>query len=131
MDIEDGCFVTGDKSRLGQALRNLLDNAVNYSGDRREITLAIVRREPYVRVEVADRGEGIPPEERERIWERYYRAGGNHARSVVGSGLGLSIVRECFRLHGARYGVDSTVGEGSTFWFELPLASPPTECKEN
>lgn len=129
--IEEGCCVTGDKSRLGQALRNLLDNAVNYSGDRREIALTIVRREPYVRVEVADRGEGIPPEERERIWERYYRAGGNHARSVVGSGLGLSIVRECFRLHGARYGVDSTVGEGSTFWFELPIASPIEACKEN
>ncbi len=120
-EIEGECLVTADKKRLHQVLRNLLDNAVNYAGDAKEVTLRIHEREDAVRVEVADRGDGIPEEEKENIWQRYYRAAGNHKRSVSGSGLGLSIVRENLELHGARYGVDSTLGEGSTFWFELRL----------
>lgn len=120
-EIEGECPVTADKKRLHQVLRNLLDNAVNYAGDTKEVTLRIQEREDAVRVEVADRGEGIPEEELENIWQRYYRATGNHRRSVSGSGLGLSIVRENLELHGARYGVESTLGEGSTFWFELRL----------
>ena len=109
-----------DRKRILQVLRNLLDNAVNYAGDRREITLALCRREDTVRLEVRDRGPGIPEEELSNIWQRYYRAHGNHERSISGSGLGLSIVRENLELHNARYGVESEMGVGSTFWFELP-----------
>lgn len=121
-EITDGILVTADRKRILQVLRNLLDNAVNYSGKSQSITLRIQQCEETARVEVTDRGEGIPEEELENIWQRYYRATGNHERSVVGSGLGLSIVRENLELHGARYGVDSKLGEGSTFWFELPLS---------
>lgn len=70
--------------------------------------------------EVTDTGRGIPPEEQKQIWERYYKASKTqHKRAVVGTGLGLSIVKDILNAHNADFGVNSKVGEGSTFWFEL------------
>ena len=119
-EIEEGVTVYADRKRILQVIRNLLDNAVNYTGEHREITLALYRRGDAVRLEVRDRGPGIPEGELPHIWQRYYRARGNHERSISGSGLGLSIVRENLELHGALYGVESEEGVGSIFWFELP-----------
>ena len=75
-------------------------------------------------MDVIDHGEGIPEEKIRDIWDRYYRVDKNHQQAKVGTGLGLSIVKEVLTLHGARYGVESRPGEGSDFWFEIPL------CKE-
>ena len=72
-----------------------------------------------VRIEVKDHGEGIPPEAIPNIWDRYYKVDKTHRRAQTGSGLGLSIVKSILELHHARYGVESALGEGSTFWFEL------------
>ena len=72
-----------------------------------------------VRIEITDSGEGIEREELPYIWDRYYKVDKTHKRAEAGTGLGLSIVKTVFESHGAVYGVDSTVGEGSTFWFEL------------
>ena len=119
-EIAEGVTVTADRKRIVQVMRNLLDNAVNYSGEVREVTLTVAPEEEGVRVSVTDRGAGIPEDELANIWQRYYRARGNHQRSRSGSGLGLSIVRENLELHNARYGVESREGEGSTFWFVLP-----------
>ena len=80
-----------------------------------------------VRVSVTDTGEGISEEELPLIWDRYYKVEGTHRRGVGGSGLGLSIVREILQLHGARFGVSSGRGVGSTFWFELPVVTGKTE----
>ena len=74
-----------------------------------------------MRVSVIDHGCGIAPEDLEHIWERYYRASSNMVRSVEGSGLGLSICKEILSLHKSDFGVDSTLGKGSTFWFKLDL----------
>lgn len=113
------CRVTADKTKILQVLCNLLNNAINYSEDSRTVRVCIAARDHVVRLEVIDHGIGIAPENLDNVWQRYYRGEGNHRRSVAGSGLGLSIVREILELHGARYGVNSTLGEGSTFWFEL------------
>ena len=72
-----------------------------------------------MRIEVIDHGEGIAPENLPYIWDRYYKVDKLHRRAQTGSGLGLSIVKSILELHGARYGVESKLGEGSTFWFEL------------
>ena len=72
---------------------------------------------------VADDGEGIPPEQIAQIWDRYYRVDKEHRCAVMGSGLGLSIVKGVMEAHNASYGVESAVGAGSVFWFELPLAT--------
>ncbi|MBR3987724.1 MAG: HAMP domain-containing histidine kinase [Clostridia bacterium] len=114
-------FVFADKARIEQVLYNLISNAVNYSGERKEVIVCEKLADGIVRVEVTDSGKGIEPEKLKNIWDRYYRADKNHQRAVVGTGLGLSIVKEILDLHGAHFGVFSKVGEGSTFWFELPV----------
>ena len=114
--------VTADRARILQVLYNLIHNAVNYTGEDKEITLTCRKTEDgWARVEVIDRGEGIPADQLPNIWQRYYKVDAQHKRSVVGSGLGLSIVRGILEAHLARYGVDSRVGEGSRFWFALPV----------
>lgn len=114
-------LVFADKARLEQVLYNLISNAVNYSGDKKEIKVIQRISAGTVRIEVTDSGRGIEPEKLKNIWDRYYRADKNHQRAVIGTGLGLSIVKEILDLHGAHFGVISKVGEGSTFWFELKL----------
>ncbi|MBQ7304657.1 MAG: ATP-binding protein, partial [Clostridia bacterium] len=77
-------------------------------------------QEGTIRICVHDSGKGIPPEELPLIWNRYYRSNETHKRAVIGSGLGLSIVRTILEQHRVPYGVESQEGVGSTFWFELP-----------
>ena len=76
-----------------------------------------------VRCDVKDNGPGIPADEINHVWERYYKSSAHHVRLTDGSGLGLAIVREILQLHKAEYGVESKEGEGSDFWFELPLVN--------
>lgn len=120
-ESEEEVFVFADKARIEQVLYNLISNAVNYSGERKEVKVSEKLSGGIVRVEITDSGKGIEPEKLKNIWDRYYRADKNHQRAVVGTGLGLSIVKEILDLHGAHFGVVSKVGEGSTFWFELPV----------
>lgn len=117
-------FVRADRTMLLQVIYNLINNAVNYTGENRHVLVTETVHDGVVRLSVADSGEGIPPEKIEQIWDRYYRVDAVHKRAVMGTGLGLSIVKSVLEAHGAEYGVDSAVGVGSVFWFELPLARP-------
>ncbi len=112
-------FVSADKIKITQVIYNLLNNAVNYSNDNKNIVLRQIVKDNVVRLEITDHGEGIPKEHIDNIWDRYYKVDKTHKRAVVGTGLGLSIVKSILQLHGAKYGVESDVGVGSTFWFEL------------
>lgn len=110
-------LIEADEFKMDQVVYNLINNAVNYSGDSRRV---IVRQEcidDTVKVSVQDFGPGIAKEDLPLVWERYYKVDKEHKRSANGSGLGLAIVRKILELHGASYGVDSTLGKGSTFWF--------------
>ena len=118
-------YIYADKKRIVQAVCNLINNAINYAGNDKTVIVSCQKDSEKVRVSVTDHGIGIPEEELKNVWHRYYKVDKNHVRGVMGSGLGLSIVKSIFELHGARYGIDSRVGEGSTFWFELPLYTPP------
>ena len=123
--------VEADADRLGQVVANYLTNALKYSPPDRPVDVSVaVRgragRRPGARVAVRDRGPGIPEAERGRVWELFHRAPGVEAqdRARGGSlGLGLYICKAIVEAHGGRVGVASAVGEGSTFWFTLPLAS--------
>ena len=115
-------FVTADELKISQVVYNLVNNAVTYAGRDKTITLRQTVREDWVRVSVTDTGEGIPQDQLKDIWERYYKVDKEHRRAQVGTGLGLSIVKNILDLHGGAYGVESALGVGSTFWFELPLA---------
>ncbi len=118
-------WVEADETRIGQVIYNLVGNALTYTGEDRDVTLTQTRREGRARLEIRDTGKGIPPEELPLIWNRYYRTRETHRRAVIGSGLGLNIVRSILEQHGAPYGVESREGEGTVFWFELDLVRPP------
>ena len=118
-------YIYADKKRITQAVCNLINNAINYAGDDKTIIISCQNDSEKVRVSITDHGIGIPEEELGNVWQRYYKVDKTHVRGVMGSGLGLSIVKNIFELHGARYGIESRVGEGSTFWFELPIYTLP------
>lgn len=117
--------VRGDEDRIKQVISNLLTNAIKYCGADKQILINIRRFGKKIHFEIVDHGAGIKPDELAHIWERYYKSSSNHVRATKGSGLGLSIVREILVLHKARFGAESKVGQGTTFWFELALAEEP------
>ncbi len=116
--------VLADATRLGQVVTNYLTNALKYSAADRPVTVDLAVEGHEARVAVRDEGPGIPAKEQERIWERYHRVQGIEVQSGtgVGLGLGLPISRSIIEQQQGQVGVQSTPGQGSTFWFSLPLA---------
>lgn len=114
-------FIMGDELRMTQVLYNLINNAINYIGSDNTVIVRQTLEGEKVRVEVIDHGEGIPADKLDYIWDRYYRVDKEHRRAKIGTGLGLSIVKGVLLAHNAEFGVDSTPGEGSDFWFVLPI----------
>lgn len=119
---EEHFTVSADEGRIGQVAYNLIGNALTYTGESKQVFVTQQRVAGRVRISIRDTGKGIPQEELPLIWHRYYRTHDTHRRAIIGSGLGLSIVQGILEQHHAPYGVTSREGEGSTFWFELPLA---------
>jgi signal transduction histidine kinase len=133
-DVKDVelCFVTTDEAlslwadpmRLGQLLGNLLSNAVKFTRNGGTVTLAVDRRDDTAVVEVSDTGVGIPADEVDRLFERFFRA--STAATEQGTGLGLSIVKSIVDAHGGSMSVRSEEGDGTTFVVELPIATEPS-----
>lgn len=109
-----------DVPKLEQVLYNLINNAVNYCGEGKKISVKQINKDNSVRIEVHDDGAGIPKDQLPLIFDRYYR-NERHKRDKVGTGLGLSIVKEILKLHSFPFGVSSEEGKGSVFWFEIVL----------
>ena len=120
-ELLDAIYVNADKIRIEQVINNFLNNAVNYGGEAKHIILREIKKENVVRIEVQDFGEGIDPEDLDNIWDRYYKVDKEHVRVANGSGIGLNIVKQLLELHGVPYGVKSSKGKGSTFFFEMPI----------
>jgi len=116
-----------DAAAIDQALSNLVDNAVKYSGDAREVIVRVTRAPRHVVVSVSDRGIGIPKQEHGKVFERFHRVGTNLVHDVKGSGLGLSIVRHIVEAHHGKVTVDSQPGAGSTFSMYLPVRAGERE----
>ncbi len=113
-------FVQCDKKRILQVIYNLVGNAINYAGEDKTVILRLTDGENgRKRVEVIDHGAGIAKEDLPLIFDRYYKVDKVHSRAVTGTGLGLSIVKNILEGHGAVYGVQSELGAGSVFYFEL------------
>ncbi len=123
-------YIYADKSKILQVLYNLVNNAINYTGEDKTVTIRQICADGNCRIEVTDTGEGIPPEQLSKIWDRYYKVKNYYKRAVTGTGLGLSIVKSILLLHGAQFGVTSEVGHGSTFWFSLPEVPPPEKTEQ-
>jgi len=122
--------VLGDADRLGQVIHNYLSNALKYSPADQPVTVVIEKVQAMARVSVIDRGPGLPPEEQKCVWERFYRVKGMSAQGSAspGLGLGLHICQMIVEAHHGSFGLESTPGQGSTFWFSLPLVPslPPS-----
>ncbi len=124
-------LVFGDENKIKQVISNLVNNAIKYCGEDKSISVTIRKLGKKYRLEVADKGPGIPQEELPHVWDRYYRISNNYKRSREGSGLGLSIVKEILTLHHTNYGVTSKLGRGTVFWFELPLMKKTEKQEAN
>lgn len=116
--------VWGDKDRLRQLLVNLVDNALKYTPPGGEVRLRVERDDTLALLTVQDTGEGIPPEDQERVFERFYRVDKARSRQRGGTGLGLSICKWIAEAHGGKISLESEVGKGSTFVVQLPLLAP-------
>ncbi|MES3016405.1 MAG: ATP-binding protein [Bacteroidota bacterium] len=113
--------IYGDEHRIDQVVVNFVNNAVKYAPGSRQIILHIEKIEGSTKISVQDFGSGIPQEQQKHLFDRYWRA--DHSGSkYTGLGIGLYICSEIVKQHGGKIGVESNVGEGSTFWFTIPDA---------
>ena len=122
--------VLGDESRMRQVVANLLTNAMRYTPDGTPLEIAVGVREevagfPLATLEVRDHGPGIHGEDRERVFERFYRTDTSRSRETGGTGLGLSIVAAIIEQHDGRIHIEETPGGGATFVISLPYYPPP------
>ncbi|HWW02155.1 MAG TPA: HAMP domain-containing sensor histidine kinase [Candidatus Acidoferrum sp.] len=117
-ELPAGCEALVDRSRMRQVFANLLDNAIKYTPEGGQVTIAVQCTAAEALVIFHDTGIGVPPEEQDRIWARLYRA--DKSRSQRGLGLGLSLVKAVVQAHGGKVGVSSKVNEGSEFSVRLP-----------
>ncbi len=118
-----------DPDAIALALTNLLDNAIKYSGDEKEINVRVTQSDGFVAVSVADRGVGIAAEEQEKIFEKFYRVSTGLVHDVKGSGLGLALVKHIVVAHHGRITLQSKPGEGSVFTIHLPVEDQKTESQ--
>jgi signal transduction histidine kinase/tetratricopeptide (TPR) repeat protein len=118
---EDIPLLDVDKDAMSQALNNLLDNAVKFSPDRKEIDVILKKDDKNIILEVRDKGIGIPPDEWDKVFDKFYQGRNEVRKAAKGTGLGLTLVKHTVEAHGGRIEVESRVGEGSTFSIILPI----------
>lgn len=116
-DNDEIIMVNADKKRIEQVIYNLISNAINYTGKNKKIIIKTINSKNSVRIEITDTGKGIEKDKIKDIWNRYYHNEKKHKRNAVGTGLGLSIVKNILEKHEFKYGVDSKIGKGTTFYF--------------
>ena len=121
VEMPEEIWIKADKKKINQVIYNLVNNAINYTGDDKTVTIRVTKHKKYYLVEIIDTGKGIKPEEIPYIWDKYYKNDKKHQRNVVSTGLGLSIVKQILELHNYEYGAKSVLKKGSTFYFKIKL----------
>ena len=124
LDLPDSAPLRGDPGRLGQALRNLLTNAVNYTPAGGVVTVSVSTSGDDLELRVSDTGPGIPEDQIPHVFERFYRVDKSRSRATGGTGLGLTIARRLVEAHGGRISLESRVGHGASFCIILPKSGP-------
>ena len=122
LDCEEQVVVSGDRDLLKQLVLNLVDNAVRYSPEGGEVVVSLEQRGEAVELTVSDQGPGIPEQQLERIFERFYQGSDSESRTVGGLGIGLAISRWIAQAHGGEIRAENAVGRGSRFIVTLPLS---------
>lgn len=121
--------IIGDQGRLYEVIDNLIGNAIKYSPDGAHVCVKLERQETGVQLSVSDRGMGIAPEEKPKLFQKFSRLNNARQRQIAGTGLGLYICRSIIEAHGGRIWVESELGKGSTFHFTLPFQGTCTDEK--
>ena len=116
---KESIIVKADKKRIEQVIYNLINNAVNYTGDDKKVFINLIKGKKKVTVEIIDTGKGIDSKDIKYIWNKYYHNEKKHKRNMYGTGLGLSIVKTILDSHNYKYGVKSEKGKGTKFYFEI------------
>ena len=129
---EPSIAVSVDTQKLSMAFSNLLDNAFKYNVENGEVVVSVERvsEEPYIKISVKDTGVGIPADQIDKLFTKFFRADNVIKKYTEGSGLGLYIVKNIIRRHGGEIGVESEINRGSTFYFTLPTDSRLVPVKE-
>jgi signal transduction histidine kinase len=122
--------VWADRNYLEQVFDNILGNAIKFSPDGGEITVCIREEGEYLRIAISDTGIGIPNDQLEKIFERFYQVDGSPTRRFGGTGLGLALVKKAIEAHGGRIWAESQLGQGSTFFFTLPVLRDGERAEE-
>lgn len=111
--------VKADKKKIEIVIYNLINNAINYTGNDNKVTINIEDKEE-IKLEIKDTGKGIKEEDIPYIWDKYYKNKKKHKRNLIGTGLGLSIVKNALELHKFKYRVETKINKGTTFYFQIP-----------
>lgn len=119
INAEDSIIINADKQKIEQVIYNLINNAINYTGDDKKVIIDIINEKKDVKVSISDTGKGIDKKDLNKIWDKYYKTNKNHQRMMIGTGLGLSIVKNILELHSYEYGVTSKINKGTTFYFKI------------
>lgn len=118
-NMPDEILVKADKNKINQVIYNLVNNAINYTGKDKKVKINVIEDKKDYLVEIIDSGKGIDEKEIDYIWDKYYKNDKNHKRNIVGTGIGLSIVKEILVSHDFKYGVNSIKNKGTTFYFRI------------
>ena len=119
VDIPKNVSVEADKEKINQVFYNLINNAIEHTGDDLTVKIKVDNKKDGVLISITDSGKGIPKEEIPLVWNKYYTKKKNHKRNTVGTGIGLSIVKTVLEAHKCEYGIDSVVNKYTTFFFKL------------
>ena len=123
LNLPKKALVKGDINKISQVIYNLVNNAINYTGEDLKVIIEVIEKKKSFLVNIKDTGKGIKKEELNIIWDKYYKNEKNHKRNKVGTGIGLSIVKNILDIHKFKYGVTSEIGKGTIFYFEITKIS--------
>ena len=130
LDTQQPLNVTADREKIERVLVNLVNNAIKYSASSQTVTVNYQQTQDQVVIRINDQGVGIGDDDKRHLFDRFFRAENPNTRTVSGFGIGLYLCAEIVRLHGGNIGVDSEIGQGSSFWFSLPITVSDTTGPE-
>lgn len=119
LDLPDKAIISADRSKLNQVIYNLVNNAIEHTGDDLVVKIGVTKNKDHYMVKITDTGKGISEEDKKLVWNKYYKTDKRHKRNVVGSGIGLTIVKGILESHNFEYGIDSKLNEYTTFYFKI------------
>lgn len=119
LDMPKSAKVKADKAKIEQVIYNLINNAIEHTGEDLRVIITVKKQIDSVLISIKDTGVGLTEEEKQLVWNRYYKKEKKHKRNVIGSGIGLSIVKGILESHKCEYGIDSKVGQYTSFYFKL------------